>query len=326
MDSEKTVGTILREARLAKRLSLAEAEKGTSIRSRYLEALERDEYDKTPGEVFLKGMIRNYGNFLGLDGPELVNMYKASAAGVSAEAVKAAKIREVDKVKLNIQLKDPRDIGSGTGRFELPHVDMKQALAGLGVVLVLAGGYFVIPKAVDYFQNRPQSVASTTKEKPAADAPVVWDKVQVDMEATGDCWLEAQADGKEIFAGMLRAKDKKSFEGKEKLIVKYGNIGVMKIVFNGKSVDLQGEHGVAVKTYTLHGSQNDSRYIKGASIDANTGAATKANAKNNAKPQISDNKKSAPAGAKADVKAAAVETPKEQPAAKTVTKDEKAKQ
>ena len=92
MDSEKTVGTILREARLAKRLSLADAEKGTSIRSRYLEALERDEYDKTPGEVFMKGMIRNYGNFLGLNGPELVQLYKASAAGVAKEAVKSAGI------------------------------------------------------------------------------------------------------------------------------------------------------------------------------------------------------------------------------------------
>lgn len=326
MDSEKTVGTILREARLAKRLSLAEAEKGTSIRSRYLEALERDEYDKIPGEVFLKGMIRNYGNFLGLDGPELVNMYKASAAGVSAEAVKAAKIREVEKVKLNIQLKDPRDIGSGTGRFELPHVDLKQVLAGVGVLVVLAGGYFAIPKALDYFQNRYQSVASAPKEQLVAKAPVVWDKVQVEIEATGDCWLEAQADGKEIFAGMLRAKDKKSLEAKEKLIVKYGNIGVMKIVFNGKSVDLQGEHGVAVKTYTLHGSQNESRYIKGASIDANAGAATNANAKNSVKPKISDNKKSAPAGVKDDVKAAAAEPQKEQPAAKTVTKDAKAKQ
>lgn len=268
MDTEKTVGMLLREARLAKRLSLAEAEQGTSIRSRYLEALERDEYDKTPGEVFLKGMIRNYGNYLGLDGPALVNMYKASAAGVSAEAVKAAKIREVEKVKLNIQLKDPRDIGSGTGRFELPHVDLKQVLAGVGVLVVLAGGYFAIPKAVDYFQNRPQSVASAPKEQPVAKDPVVWDKVQVEIEATGDCWLEAQADGKEIFAGMLRAKDKKSLEAKDKLIVKYGNIGVMKIVFNGKSVDLQGEHGVAVKTYTLHGSQNESRYVKAVSVEA----------------------------------------------------------
>ena len=110
-DKEKTVGAILKEARLAKGISLADAEKATSIRSRYLQAVENDEYDKTPGEVFLKGIIRNYGNYLGLNGPELVNEYKASAAGMAAEAVRSQGIREVEKVRLNIQLKDKRDIG-----------------------------------------------------------------------------------------------------------------------------------------------------------------------------------------------------------------------
>ena len=83
-DKEKTVGAILKEARLAKGISLADAEKATSIRSRYLQAVENDEYDKTPGEVFLKGIIRNYGNYLGLNGSELVNEYKASAAGMAS--------------------------------------------------------------------------------------------------------------------------------------------------------------------------------------------------------------------------------------------------
>lgn len=250
MDNEKTVGAILKEARLAKGISLADAEKGTSIRSRYLQAVENDEYDKTPGEVFLKGIIRNYGNFLGLNGPELVNEYKASAAGMAAEAVRSQGIREVDKVRLNIQLKEKRDIGSGTGRFEMPKLPMKQCLAGLAAVAVLAAGYFAIPATINYFKNMPKEEAKQTEQvKPEAKAPAVLDKVTVDLEAEGDCWLEASADGKELFAGILHAKESKHFEAKDKLIVKYGNIGVVRIKVNGEAVDLKGEHGVAVKTY-----------------------------------------------------------------------------
>ena len=250
MDNEKTVGAILKEARLAKGISLADAEKGTSIRSRYLQAVENDEYDKTPGEVFLKGIIRNYGNFLGLNGPELVNEYKASAAGMAAEAVRSQGIREVDKVRLNIQLKEKRDIGSGTGRFEMPKLPMKQCLAGLAAVAVLAAGYFAIPATINYFKNMPKEEAKQTEQvKPEAKAPAVLDKVTVDLEAEGDCWLEASADGKELFAGILHAKESKHFEAKDKLIIKYGNIGVVRIKVNGEAVDLKGEHGVAVKTY-----------------------------------------------------------------------------
>ena len=261
MDTEKSVGTLLREARLAKGISLSEAEHGTSIRARYLEALEKDEYDKTPGEVFMKGMLRNYGTYLGLNGPELVQLYKERAAGATKEAVKSSGIREVDKVQLNIQLKNPRDIGSGTGRMELPSlpkVDMKQVIAGVGVLLVLLGGYFAIPKAMDYFKNMPQPIAQETKQNVKQAKPAVaLDKVQVAMEATGDCWLEVKADGKEIFAGMMRAKDKQTFEAKDKLIVKYGNIGVMKLEVNGEAVDLQGEHGVQVKTYSVQNASGE---------------------------------------------------------------------
>lgn len=249
-DKEKTVGAILKEARLAKGISLAEAEKATSIRSRYLQAVENDEYDKTPGEVFLKGIIRNYGNYLGLNGPELVNEYKASAAGMAAEAVRSQGIREAEKVRLNIQLKDKRDIGSGTGRFEMPKLPMKQCLAGLAAVAVLTAGYFAIPAAIDYFKNMPKEEAKQTEQvKPETKAPAVLDKVTVDLEAEGDCWLEASADGKELFAGTMRAKESKHFEAKDKLIIKYGNIGVVRIKVNGEAVDLKGEHGVAVKTY-----------------------------------------------------------------------------
>lgn len=251
MDNEKSVGTILKEAREAKGLSLADVEKETSIRSRYLQAVENDEYEKTPGEVFVKGIIRNYGNFLGLDGLELVTQYKASAAGIAAETARAKGIREVDKVRLNIQLKDKRDIGSGTGKFEMPKLPVKQIAAGVACIAVLAAGYFAIPAAIDYAKNLPKDEPKQTEQvKPETKPAAVLDKVTVDLEAEASCWLEVAADGKEIFAGMMQAKDKKSFEAKEKLVIKYGNIGAMKIKVNGETVNLNGEHGVSVKTYT----------------------------------------------------------------------------
>ena len=253
MESEKSVGTILKEARLAKGLSIADAEQATSVRARYLEAVENDEYEKTPGEVFLKGIIRNYGNYLGLDGLELVKLYKANHQGVAAENINSAGIREVEKVRLNIQLKEKRDIASGTGRFEMPQLPMKQIAAGLAVVVLLGIGYVAVPKVIDYFKNMPQAeqkqeevqVNASTAVKP----PSVLDKVQVEMEAKDSCWTEVTADGKEVFVGMLNAKDKRTFEAKDKIVVKYGNIGAMKLVVNGQPVDLKGEHGVAVKTY-----------------------------------------------------------------------------
>ena len=96
-------------------------------------------------------------------------------------------------------------------------------------------------------EPKQEEKAAASAEQNAAKAPL--DKVVVEMEASGACWTEVTADGKEIFAGMLQAKEKKTFEAKDKLIVKYGNIGVMNIKVNGEPVNLNGEHGVAVKTY-----------------------------------------------------------------------------
>lgn len=72
------IGSRLRAAREAKGISLEVAEDETKIRRRYLEALENGRADDIPGEVYLKGFLRTYGNFLGLDGPGLVEEYKAA--------------------------------------------------------------------------------------------------------------------------------------------------------------------------------------------------------------------------------------------------------
>ena len=250
----ESIGQILKAARTAKSLSYEDVEKGTSIRQKYIEAIENDEYDKTPGEVFVKGIIRTYGNFLGLNGAELVDLYKANKAGTEVEDIKSQGIREVNNVKLNISLKQQRSLGSGT-EFSLSSISIpwKQIAAGVVILAVLGAGYLAIPKITQMLSAPAANVTQEKEAQAPAAAPkpaVKTDKITVEMTAEGSCWLEATADGKEVFVGMLQANDKKKFEAKDKLIVKYGNIGVMKLVVNGEVVNLQGEHGVAVKTYT----------------------------------------------------------------------------
>ena len=249
MEDIKSVGAALREAREAKKLSIMDIEKAINVRSSYIKAIEDEEYDKAPGDVFVRGIIRSYGNYLGLDGLQLVNIYRGSSAG---EAARAAAIREVENVKMNIQLKEKRDIGAGRGGFSMPEINLptKQIAAGVCVLFVLGFGYYTIPKAIDYVQNLPVAQEEPVRQESAVVPAAPLDKVVVEMEATGQCWLEVSADGKEVYAGMLYDKDKKSFEAKDKIIVKYGNVDVMKVVYNGQPVDFSGQHGVVMSTYS----------------------------------------------------------------------------
>src|SRR4030042_3747566 len=63
----RTVGAILKEARLTKRYTLAQVERATRIRLKFLEAMEADHYDLLPSLSYAKGFFKNYSEFLGLD-------------------------------------------------------------------------------------------------------------------------------------------------------------------------------------------------------------------------------------------------------------------
>lgn len=69
-------GHILREARENKGLTLAEVQDKTRINSRFLAALEQGNYDKLPTPVHVRGFLRNYARFLGLDPQPLVERYE----------------------------------------------------------------------------------------------------------------------------------------------------------------------------------------------------------------------------------------------------------
>lgn len=70
------LGHILREARETKGLTLQEVQTETRITVRYLDALENGDYDRLPTPVHVRGFLRNYARFLGLDPQPLLDRYE----------------------------------------------------------------------------------------------------------------------------------------------------------------------------------------------------------------------------------------------------------
>ena len=71
------IGNSLREARHRRRIEIAQAEQATKIRGKYLRALEDEQFELLPSETYVKGFLRNYADYLGLDGQLYVDEFNS---------------------------------------------------------------------------------------------------------------------------------------------------------------------------------------------------------------------------------------------------------
>ena len=75
-DPHPRIGAALKEERERQGLSLEDLEERTKIRTRYLRALENEDWDIIPGPAYVRAFLRTYAEAVGLDPEELVDDYR----------------------------------------------------------------------------------------------------------------------------------------------------------------------------------------------------------------------------------------------------------
>ncbi len=135
----ESLGDKLRSTRESKGYDYSHVGRETNIAVRYIQALENEDFSQFPGEPYILGFLRNYGDYLGLDVNELVNLYRT------------IRIQE-QPVPVEQLLKSPK-------RFP-------KILLAVLICVVLAGG---IAGGVWYFLSRK---AAPPNAEPAARIPV----------------------------------------------------------------------------------------------------------------------------------------------------------
>ena len=195
------IGNSLREARLRQSLDFPEAEHGTKIRAKYLRALEEERFEVLPSHTYVKGFLRSYAEYLGLDGQLYVDEYNSRF--VSGDEDLPLRTRRGTAAR-----------GRRRERRESNIVLLALTAIGLVTALVIAAWRFggAEPQAVRGLQ--PQ----TTTTQAAAPAPAPSGTATLEVIATkGDSFVVARqggAIGRVEFSGTIEKSQRQRFEGR----------------------------------------------------------------------------------------------------------------
>ena len=110
----ETIGQILKNAREKKGLTIEELEATTHIVARFIKALENEEFDVLPGEIYVKGFIKNLSDKLSLDADMVLERYNLQKNGIKSEQDLLKNGKAIKNIKKNKEpvkeVKDGNDI------------------------------------------------------------------------------------------------------------------------------------------------------------------------------------------------------------------------
>lgn len=240
----ETVGELLRAEREKKGLSIKDIETAISIRALYIKAIEDGDYTVVPGEVYLKGFIRNYANYLGLNGPEMVASYRQSQQPIVPETVEIP-VEPTPPQAPQAKPRSKTNSGKNSGKL---------LIISLLVVCVAGSAWWLLgnqsPKKEPIETKQTQPPAQTTPQPVAPVVPTQSKPVVVIAKYTEACWTSVVADDKQIYEGTPKNGDTITWEAQKNITITAGNAGGIEITHNGQALGKIGNKGeVLVKTY-----------------------------------------------------------------------------
>ncbi|MER3449614.1 MAG: hypothetical protein C4315_07550 [Chloroflexota bacterium] len=233
-------GQLLRAARQERGLTLEDAEQGTRIRREFLEALEADAYERLPAPVYVRGFIRVYARWLGLDPEQVVGLYPIRPT--------TPEFRPLPTVR------NPES--AWPGRLLVGLVVVALVVLGYGVVR-LAGSAGPAPAPTVGGLPGPTSAPAPTRPPPPPTPTPAVDQVQVQLRVVERAWVAVTVDNQQVFQGILEVGDTRTWTGRQRVAIRCGNAGGVEVYLNGRRLGLLGRPGQVVDVeWTLQDVRN----------------------------------------------------------------------
>ena len=232
----ESIGSELKRAREARGTSIEQAQKDTRIHTKILKALEEDRIEEVAsGPIYIKGFIKNYADYLGLDGKSLADEY-VKGHPKSTEQVLVLKSEKIP--------------------FKFPI----RRFVSIGVViLVIIFGFrllaFIGSKAKASFKSRTKvakkvdvkgpkqavkAVSSETKI-PLATKISKSENLLLTLKARRDVWLKVTSDGTVVYEDILKSGSQESWQATQSLEISTGRAEALNAELNGTRLGTLGK-------------------------------------------------------------------------------------
>jgi cytoskeletal protein RodZ len=232
----RELGERFRAAREARGVTLSEVAEQIRIRAVYLAAIEDEEWGTVGAPVYIRGFLRTYARFLGIDPEEAVAAFNRTqpgqpAAGSSAqEPAPSVASRRRSGLLIWIAATVAMLLVAFVVYNELAWRGEQTAVAPTPAVTATPGAG---PTALPPPQSQPPNPAAEGANSLA-------------LVLSAPSWLRVTVDGSVSMEGTFPAGTAKTFHGKNAL-VRIGNAGGVEIYVDGKDRGKLGKAGDVVE-------------------------------------------------------------------------------
>jgi transcriptional regulator with XRE-family HTH domain len=230
----KSLGSHFKKKREEEGYDIEDVARETNIASRYIRAIEEQDFSQFPADVYAKGFIRSYAQFLDLDAESLVMEYS-----------------------LNFE---------GEQDYEETEDSSRKLLywLGIGVIAVVVAFLLLLrfawlpagqqrgsaPKPQPNVEKTVTSSEKTTKESVSLQEEP--GSLQLRVVATGKTWVYAIFDGMRKREFMFQPGDEMTWNAEDTIRIRVGNAGGLRFYHDGTQLPNLGNTGeVADRVITL---------------------------------------------------------------------------
>jgi cytoskeleton protein RodZ len=237
-----TLGSTIRDAREAARLSIESLSESTSIRIGLLNEMEKNNFVHCGGDTYARGHLRNIATKVGIDPQVFIDLYNEEHS-TEHRAIQ-------DLLVENNVMQVPREAKKIS--WKVP------AGVSLSILLVIAVVQIVISNHGSDISLSPtpsasvskSASASATSEASATTAPQSGPVSLTIAAVRGNSFMDIVVDGEHVSKGSIFQGESKSFQGQTAISIYLSNPAGLDLTLNGKALaPLGGQNEEVRRTF-----------------------------------------------------------------------------